>query len=315
MSVWTGTAAVALDQAAYDRMVYFALRAELYFDAVAEVTPSNQSMPGSSVIFEKFADLAAATTPLTELTDVTLKVLADSQVTVTLNEYGNAVGTSAKLRGTNYVDIDEVAANAIGYNAGISMDTVARDVLALGSNVFYGGGRATRVTLTAPDVLAGNDVRRAVAILRGRNVPTINGWYIAFIHPDQSYDLRGQALGTSGWRDPHVYSEPDGVWNGEIGAFEGARFIETPRAPTFPDTGAGATVDVYRMMVVGRQALAKAWSMIDNNGPYPVVIRGPVTDYLRRLEPIGWYWLGGYAIFRQEAIQAVETSSALGVNV
>src|SRR5215470_1534989 len=106
MSTWVGTPEVSLDQAAYDRMVYFALRAELYFDAVAEVMPTNQSMPGTSVVFEKFADLAAAITPLGEKTDVTLQTLTDSQVTVTLNEYGNALGTTAKLRGTNYVDVN-----------------------------------------------------------------------------------------------------------------------------------------------------------------------------------------------------------------
>lgn len=309
----TGTANVLLDQAAFDRVAYLALRAELYFDAVAEVKPTNQSMPGSSVVFEQFSDLAAATTPLTETVDITPATMGDAQVTVTLNEYGNGVSSTAKLRGTNYVDIDDIAANVIGYNAGLSVDTVASDILAAGTNVTYAGAATSRVTVAAASVMTGSNGARAVARLRSRNVPTINGFYVAFIHPLVSYDLR-QATGAGSWRDPHVYSQPGEIWTGEIGAFEGARYIETPRGPLFVDAGVGGTVDVYRTMFVGRQALAKAWSAIDGNGPQPVVIRGPVVDSLRRFQPVGWYWLGGYGIFRQASLDALESSSSLGAN-
>ena len=58
-------------QKAYELMTFYALRPELYHDAVADVRPSNQSQPGSSVQFTITADLALATTPLNEQTDVT----------------------------------------------------------------------------------------------------------------------------------------------------------------------------------------------------------------------------------------------------
>jgi hypothetical protein len=31
------------------------------------------------------------------------------------------------------------------------------------------------------------------------------------------------------WRDPHAYQSNDNIWAGEIGAFEGAYFVESPR--------------------------------------------------------------------------------------
>ena len=141
---YTQASSVSVDQAAYDRLAYFALRSELLFDQAAEVEATNQAMPGSSVIFTIFADLDAATSTLTETSDVTPVAMSDSQVTVTLAEYGNTINTTAKLRGTAFLDVDAAAANLIGYNAGNSMDQVVREVLAGGSNVTYGGeiGRA-----------------------------------------------------------------------------------------------------------------------------------------------------------------------------
>lgn len=314
----TTTASLDIDQAAYDRLAYFALRPQLYFDSVADVKPTNQAMPGSSVIFTIVSDLSAATTALDESTDVDTVAMADSQVTVTLAEYGNAVKTTAKLRGTSFIEVDPVVANVVGYNAGLSLDTIARDVLKTGSNVRYATGGTTdptaRNTVEPNDTLVAADVRRARVDLVAANVPEIGNLYVAWIHPDVSYDLRGET-GAAAWRDPHTYSQPEEIWNGEIGAFEGFRFIETPRAPIFADAGSSTTLtDVYRTMFAGRQSLAKAWSYTDGNGPYPKVVPGPVTDDLRRFVPMGWYWLGGYAIFRQACLRAVESSSSIGTN-
>jgi hypothetical protein len=61
---YTQASSLSTDQAAYDRLAYFALRSELLFDQAADVQPTNQSMPGSSVIFTIFADLAEATSTL-----------------------------------------------------------------------------------------------------------------------------------------------------------------------------------------------------------------------------------------------------------
>jgi hypothetical protein len=112
-----------------------------------------------------------------------------------------------------------------------------------GSNVVYGGGGATdptsRTTVAAEDTIEANDIRKVTAQLRGDNVPTFNGLYMGYIHPDVSYDLRSET-GAAAWRDPHVYVDTDMIYNGEIGAFEGVRFIETPRAKVFEDASDGS---------------------------------------------------------------------------
>jgi len=110
----TQQSSLLTDQVAFDRIAYFALRSELLFDAVADVMPVAQAMPGSSVKFTIFNDLSEKTSTLTEDTDVTPVVMGDSQVEVTLDEYGNAVNTTAKLRGTSFLDVDAAAANLVG---------------------------------------------------------------------------------------------------------------------------------------------------------------------------------------------------------
>ena len=317
----TQTSNLLTDQTAFDRIAYFALRSELLFDAVADVQPVAQSMPGSSVKFTIFNDLSAATSTLTEDTDVTPVVMSDSQVEVTLAEYGNAVNTTAKLRGTSFLDVDSAAANIVGYNAGISVDTVISDVLSAGTNVIFGGGGAstpsTRIGLAVDDIITANDIRKIVAALRGANTVSFNGMYMSFIHPDVSYDLRRET-GVASWRDPHVYVDVAGIYNGEVGAFEGVRFIETPRAKIFENAfngaGAAGTGDAYCTHIVGRQALAKAHSIVDGNGPFPRVVRGPVVDVLSRVQPVGWYWLGGYARFREASLRRIESASSIGAN-
>jgi len=317
----TQLSSLSVDQVAFDRLAYFALRSELLFDQAADVQPVQQAMPGTGVTFTIFADIAAATATLNEVTDVTPTALSDSQVTVTLNEYGNAVVTTAKLRGTAFLDVDSAAANIIGYNAGDSMDQVVRDVLAAGTNVIYATGGATtptsRESIQTDDILHADDVRRVVAQLRGANVATFEGSYMGFIHPDVSYDFRSNT-DVASWRTPANYVNPEGIYNGEIGKFESVRFIETPRAKKFINASNGTsttgTIDAYCTHVMGRQALAKAFSVTDGNGANPKIVRGNVTDILMRLQPLGWYWLGGYGRFREASLRRIESASSIGDN-
>ena len=315
------TASLSTDQVAFEKLAYFALRPEMYFDQFASVQATNATNPGASVKFTVFADLAAATTPLGEAEDVTPVSMSDSQVTVTLEEYGNATVTTAKLRASSFLPVDPVAAQAVGYNAGLSIDTIARSAIQAGTNVIYATGGAiapsSRTTINTDDTLTAKDIRRAVAQLRGANVPTIGGNYVGFIHPDVSYDLRG-ITDASGWRDSYKYTNAMPLYNGEIGMFEGVRFMESPRAPLFENasnnSGASGTIDSYGTLIMGQQALAKAVSMGGEYGDQPSIVYGTVTDLLKRFRPVGWKHFVGYAVFRQEALRRIESASSIGTN-
>jgi N4-gp56 family major capsid protein len=320
---YTQLSSVSWDTAAYNALAYYSLRDQLIFDQFADVRPTHQTHVGSSVTFTIAADLAAATTALTETADVDAVAISDSTVVVTPAEYGNAVLSTAKLRLTSYVEIDPIVANLVGYNAGISVDTIARTPLEAGTNVVYATGGATtptsRTTVQTEDIIAGDDVRYVVAKLRAANVMPYGMGYVGVIHPDISYDFRGAVpSGSTGWRDPHVYSSPEGIFRGEIGMYEGVRFIENPRVKVWTDasngSGSTGTIDVYQTYIMGQQALAKAYSSREGYGPNPQVVLGPVTDKLRRFVPIGWKHFVGYGIFRQASLYRIESASSIGTN-
>lgn len=317
---YTTTGTIATDQTMWNQAIYYDLRPELKFDRFATVksTPASPDK-GGAVTFTTMADLAVASTALNESVDVDAVALSDAQVTLTLAEHGNATITTFKARASSFIPLDRSAANRVGYNAGVSLDTIARDVMKAGTNVRYATGGSTdptaRNTVEPGDTLSAYDVRRARTDLAAANVATFDGgYYAAMIHPDVAFDLRGET-GAAAWRDPHVYSQPREIWTGEIGAFEGFRFIESSRAPVFADAGSSTTLtDVYATLFFGQEAIAKAFSTYEGRGPLPIVVFGPVTDKLKRFQPIGWHWFGAYGVFRQAALRRVESASSIGSN-
>lgn len=294
---------------AHNRELYFGLRAVPMHDAIADVRPAHQAMPGAVVTFHLATDMAAATSELTEEVDVDRVLIASTTATVTVKEYGNVVGITSKLRATGLVDVDEQVANVLAYNLVDSLDTLARDVLVAGSNVRYPNGKTARNTIVPQDTIKAADVRYVVAKMRGaKAAPKKNGYYVAYAHPDVTADMRGDTAAGQ-WRESHIYASPQGIYAGEIGAFEGAIFIETPRGKIFTDGGSSpATTDVYATIFCGQQALAKAVAI------EPHLVQSPVVDRLRRLPSWGWYTLQNWGRFREAALYRLETASSIGTN-
>lgn len=310
------TSVSSYDKDAWDLLTRFALRPQLFFDRLATVKATRQAHQGATVKFTFTDDLPSNTTALTEDADVTPRTFGDSAITVTLVEYGDAVKTTAKLRGTSFIPVDPVVANIVGRQAGLSQDTLTRDTLLAGTNVIYSGDATDRggvgTGLTATDTLAAADIREITADLRNASVEEVKaGLFAGFVNPDVSVDLRTET-GAAAWREPHNYQKAENIWRGEIGAFEGVVFVETPRLEALADAGDGS-VDAYQSLIIGKEALAKAYSKTVS-GEVPSVRPTPVTDALWRFVGMGWYWLGGYAIMRQAAVRRIESASSLGAN-
>ena len=306
----TGTGQVSSSTGAFEQMAYFALRSNPLYEMIADVRSTAQTHNGASVTFDIYNNMTAATTALTEATDVTPVALGDTTVTVSLSEYGNAVETTAKLRGTSFLNVDADAANVIGYNMVDSLDQVVAAVAAGGTNDILPTGRAATVNIVAGDTITADQTRTAAAKLRDKSAPGFeNGNYVGMIHPNVAFDLRSQTAVT----DVIAYQiRQDGqaVRNGAIGTWGGVEFIENPRAHIQTGAGAGA-IDVYDTVIAGRQALAKAFSRAPGFGEQPQIVYGPTTDYLRRFVSVGWYHLCGYGRFREDCLQRVESSSSL----
>ena len=340
---YTSTTSLDFSQKAYNRRAAYALRPNLMYDQLADKFATEQSMPGVSVQFNVFGEMAIASTPLLENQDVTAASVSDTTVTATLNEYGNVLLRTRALQGTSFIEIDPALANLVGFNAGVSIDEVARLVVQAGSNVAYpaAGGHSTRATITSTDLLQAHDVRLVRAFLARNNaMPFISGsgggaapsehvdggmgrasfdqltsnpgtgWFASMIHPDVSLDLREQT-GSGAWRTPKEYNEAGDIWAGELGAFEGFRFVENSRAPYFVQGGSGSQ-NVYGTLFLGMEAILKIWATVEDNGPVPQIVQSPIVDRLRRFRPIGWYWFGAFGVYRQNCLYRIESASTSG---
>lgn len=333
-NAFTGTTAMAnLVQTAYDRALEFALRAQPMYRMVADKRPVQQSMPGNSVVFEIYQDLAQAITPLNELVDPDAVAAGNpTTVSVTLNEYGNAILVSNKLDLFSFTDVTAGLVNQVAWNLVDSVDLLVQNVLAAGTQTLrrngatgalgYGFGTTPTnpVAITAIDsqtaaalansVISSDMARFAVTQLRTNKVhPNKGSYYTAYIHPQVSYDLRRET-GAAAWRDPHNYSAAGNIWAGEIGEYEGACYIETPRNQS-AQTGAGAggtQTRVFNTYYTGQQALAEAVAEEFHT------VRGPVVDKLTRFQPLGWYGVAGWSLYRPESLIVAQTASSARPN-
>lgn len=320
----TGSVDLSSDQAIYDRLMYFAFAPEMVFESLADVGTTEQGQRGSSIIFTKYDALTVSTTPLVEKDSKAAILMGDSQVTVTLAEYGETINTTEFARATSFDNIDESAAKLLGTNAGVTIDTLVRDVAVLGTNVNYATGGAStptsRATVGSDDILTAADLRAASLVLIAGSTPKLGGgYYNGFIHPNVAADIMSET-GDAGWLVPHAYVNTDNIYTNEMGVYAGVRWITTPRASRIADasdgsgssTGSSATVDVYLTLIGGYQALAKGYSTGEGRGPNPQSVQGAVTDPMRRFHPQSWKHLVGYSIFRQESLVRIESAASGG---
>ena len=295
---------------AYDKLVGFALRSEPQFRTLVSKRPSDVSHAGAVVRLFKHVEMAAATTALTEIVDPdSVELGGTSYVDVTLAEYGNSVLTTEKLALESLSAIDPAVANLVAFNMRDSLDVLVQTVMRNGDQrlkniatvlTAHTNGTATITGIDAADTLSAKYVRYAVSKLRGASAQTIGGKFIGYIHPDVSYDFRTET-GAAAWRDIHNYSGASSVWAGEIGEFEGVRFIETPRC--YQVNGGESSAKVSSTYILGAEAIAEAV------GREPGVVVGPVTDRLMRFRPVGWKALLGWARYREEALWHIQTGS------
>jgi len=292
-------------QTGYDLAADFALRSIPIFDQFTTVKTADTN-PGDSITFHRWTEIAEQTSALNEVTDVTPVALASTLLTVTPVEQGMTTVTTAKVRSDTMLpgfSADQV--NLVAYNMATSLDTVCRLVMdASGTERWI--GQTSEAAITATDILTADEVRQEHAAIVGANVMPFGADYVWVAAPAVTYDLKSET-GDGAWIAPAQYVNTDKVYNNEVGKFAGFKFIESNRVTLTADGGAG-TVDTYHNYIFGAENTAKAVSTP------PKIVQGPVTDYLMRLVPLGWYAYLGYDTFRAEASRLVLCASSIGAN-
>ena len=157
------------------------------------------------------------------------------EITATVAQYGGFVELSDMLLLTAIDNNLMEATRLIAEQASKTLDTITREVLNGGTNVLYAEGQVSSRAALVGGQESGNHyltidgVRKAVRFLKVMNARRINGDFAGIIHPDVAYDLMSDPK----WVNVKTYSDPSGIYNGEIGKIEGVRFVETSEAKVF----------------------------------------------------------------------------------
>lgn len=210
---------------------------------------------GKIIEFRKYDPLPKALTPLTEGVTPDGQKLEMGVVSAEVKQYGGFVELSDILMLTAIDNNLVQATKLLGNQAGRTLDTITREVLCGGTNVQFAEGQVTSRSALAGGKEEGNHyltvdaVRRAVRYLKKMNAETINGSYVGIIHPDTAYDLMSDPK----WLNVKTYSDPEGIYQGEIGKIENVRFVESSEAKIFHAENLTAdsrnlTVDSYALL-------------------------------------------------------------------
>ena len=220
----------------YDMALIDAAGPMLVHDQFGQKRPIPQG-GGKAIEFRKFGTPPKATTPLVEGVTPDGQRLSVTSVTATVSQYGDYITQSDVLELTALDNTILEATKLLGRQAGLTLDSITRNELLKGTNVHYcpklSGATETPVTSRAglDDTckLTVDVVNQVVAKLRAQNAPTINGDYVAIVHPYVAYDL----MRDPEWIDAHKYAEPDNLFTGELGKIGGVRFVGTTEAKVF----------------------------------------------------------------------------------
>ncbi len=280
---------------------------------------------GKTIEFRKYDSLPKATTPLTEGVTPDGQSLNVSTISATLTQYGGWTPESDILSMTAIDNNIINATKVLASQAGRTMDTVTRDVLAGGTNVLYcpkvsTSGVETEVTSRAgmDDTckLNPNVFFRAAAQLGAMNADTIGDSFVAIIHPYAAYDLKSN----QDFIEISKYANPEAIFTGEIGKLGNIRFVETSEAKIWKDdtcptvtTGTGddavtSPLAVFGTLVIGAHAYGV--TELEGGGLEHIVKQlGYGDDPLNQRASIGWKGLKAAERLVEQYMVRVESLS------
>lgn len=269
---------------------------------------------GKTIEFRKYSSLPKAITPITEGVTPDGNSLNVTAITATIGQFGDYIQMSDILDLTAIDNNVVQSTKLLGSQAGRTLDTLTRDVLCGGTNViyapiikddgtktpvYYRGNLTEKATLT-PDLFF-----KAAAQLSAHNADTINGSYVAIIHPYAAYDL----MRSEEWIDVHKYASPENIFEGEIGKIGKVRFVESSEAKIVdgPENASKA----FCTLVLGAHAYGV--TEVSGGGLKHIVKQlGYGDDPLDQRSSVGWKATHVAKRLCEEFMIRIESGSAYG---
>jgi N4-gp56 family major capsid protein len=255
---------------------------------------------GDAFHWNVYSDVANQGTTVLETNTLPVTNFTISQGTMTITEYGNSVPYTGKLDDLSVHPVKEVIKKVLTNDAKKAFDIAAQaqfnatplrvvpatnttsDAVTLTTN-----GTAT---LTNSIALGKDHVKAIVDLMKERNIPPYQGDdYFAIAHPTTFRKLKNDL------ESIHQYVQAgfQMIMNGEIGRYEGVRFIEQTNIAK----GTFAAAKSNWAYFFGDDTVAEGIVI-------PEEMRGAIPSDYGRTRGIAWYYMGGFGIVHTAAAQA-----------
>lgn len=263
--------------------------------------------------FRKYNALALTTVPLVEGVTPTGKKITVTDVSVTLEQWGDYVEFTEVIQDTHEDPFLMETMGVLGEQAAQSIETVRWNVIKAGTNVFYANGSA-RTDVNTPISLALQ--RKCTRALKRQNASpftsvvkstpdyrteAVEAAYIALCHTDVENDIRGM----DGYINPKQYGTST-PWSNEVGAVEDVRYLRSTIFTAFANGGAatttmvstgGSLADVYPVIYLAKDAYGIVPLKGKASVSIAVVQPKPVAG-----DPLGQRGTAGWKVMQQAVI-------------
>ena len=268
----TGTGDIGINiQGFYDRNLLERALPTLLYGMFGQSRPLPKNL-GDRITFRRYASLPINTTQLTEGVTPAGKTLSASEIYATMGQYGDYVMITDKLLDMGLDPILMEAGDLLGEQAGLTIDTLHRNVLLAGTSVRFADGVAARINVAKAPQL--KDIQSITRTLNGNNAKKIReqvnagvkvttsplrAAYMGITHTDAQQDWEA----IDGFTPVEKYSNQTEVMETEIGEIKGVRLIATTNAGLVADAGAdkgtlvsttGTKADVYQTLIMAKNA-------------------------------------------------------------
>lgn len=287
-----------LQRTVFGKEIMFAALPVMKFFQFAVKKTELVQVAGRNVRFMKYGNLSKGGRIEHEADDIPNSPLSTSYVDITVYEHGNSVFVSELLLKSSFDDVLQSTAKLLGRDYADVLDTMLMSTALSGSNVVYGGQKASKGALTSASILDLATIKDAVEVLSSNNVPKINNdFYVCFVNPHQARGLRDD----SKWQNVQQYAFMGAMVSppilGEIGRIEDVRFIETTQMPI----ETGSSFDIYKAILMGDDYYAFAEGQ-------PVELREQYNDKFGRKHGLAWYNIMGSGLLHDEFGVRIETA-------
>ena len=248
----------------YDRVLLRRAVDVFLHNRYAQIRDIPQNSGTRVIKFRRYSNLSPATNPLTEGQTPAGSQLSTTELTATVQQYGDFVTVTDVVTYTSQDSVLTEAAAILGDQAGDTLDILSREVLNAGTSIQRVNDRVGRINILAGDLIDGLTLRKVVRTLKNNKAKRItrmvmpsnkigtepiNQAYIAIVHPNVTYTLKT----ITGFTPVEKYSNHMSVMPDEVGKFDEVRFIETTNAKVFVGEG-DSGIDVYSTLVMGTDA-------------------------------------------------------------